>query len=135
LIDPEQGYDELGLEASFTKSLKELSYAIARPSGHQAPPSTYVFVDADDMPNALRPSGTYLVSGNVVRVTLNLIRDGKKIATFQIVGDKADLVDLTDKLNKGIAQVLGSLTVGEIRERPTLAHHQSHTEVSWRSIN
>lgn len=109
LIDPDQGFDELGLETLFTKRLKDLNYATPPGSNQQLPTNLYVFVDADEMPDALRPSGTYLVNGNVVTVTLNLIRNGKKVASFQIIGDKSDLQTLTDNLTRGVAKALNSL--------------------------
>jgi hypothetical protein len=40
-----------------------------------------VFVDADEMPGVVRPTGTYTVKGAQVHVKLTLKRDTQKIAT------------------------------------------------------
>lgn len=104
LINPEQGFDELELEESLRKSLLELSYREVRTSGGRS--ADYVFIDADEMPGALRPSGTYVVRGNEVTVRLNLILDGKKVASFQVSGDKTDMSALTYKLTSGVAEAV-----------------------------
>jgi WD40 repeat protein len=107
LINPEQGFDELELEDSLRKSLLESSYAAARGPGGRA--TSYVFIDADEMPGALRPSGTYVVRGDAVTVTLNLIRDGKKVKSFQVTGDKADVNALAYKLTSSVAEAINGL--------------------------
>lgn len=107
LINPEQGFDDLELEASLRKSLLKSHHAAAGRPG--APATAYVFVDADQMPGALQPSGTYVIRGDVVTVTLNLIRDGKKVASFQSTGDKTDVNALADKLTSGVSEALNRL--------------------------
>lgn len=54
---------------------------------------------------ALRLSGTYTVSGDAVTVTLNLIRDGKKLASFQVAGDRRDTAELLKKLAAEVSAV------------------------------
>jgi WD40 repeat protein len=109
LIDPEQGFDELGLEEALRRSLREAGYATTRGQAGDDATAGYVYVDADDMPGALRPSGTYVVSGEIVTVTLNLIRDGKKVASYQARGDRRSLKTLTDNLTRHLIEELTRL--------------------------
>ncbi|MCA1557698.1 MAG: caspase family protein, partial [Acidobacteria bacterium] len=76
LINSEQGFDDLELMTALKGRLQEESYAASRGRGG-APVGVYI--DSDEMPGAVRPSGTYVVTNDKVTVTLNLIRDGKKV--------------------------------------------------------
>jgi hypothetical protein len=57
-----------------------------------------VYADADVLPGAVRPSGTYTVRGEKVRVTLVLRRDGQVVARLQVDGLRTDLPALTNRL-------------------------------------
>ncbi|MDQ3817057.1 MAG: hypothetical protein M3362_05135, partial [Acidobacteriota bacterium] len=83
--------------------LQDESYAAARGRGGSP---VGVYVNADEMPGAVRPSGTYAVAGSQVTVTLNLIRDGKRVTSFQVAGEKTDLTGLTNRLVAAIAEAL-----------------------------
>jgi hypothetical protein len=45
-----------------------------------------VYVDADELPGAVRPSGTYTVQGDKILVRLVLRRDGMEVARLQVDG-------------------------------------------------
>jgi hypothetical protein len=63
-------------------------------------------VDADELPGAVRPSGTYTVEGETVKVTLVLERDGQVVATVPVEGSKGDLAGLVGGMTAAIAGAL-----------------------------
>jgi hypothetical protein len=68
LLNPDKGFDDLDL-------IPELRKRLANAAG-TGPGSGIVFVDAKEMPGAVRPSGTHAVIDSKVEVQLRLIRDG-----------------------------------------------------------
>jgi hypothetical protein len=72
-------------------------------------PRAHVFVDADDMPGAIRPSGKYTVAGKTVRVRLVLRRDGQTVGSVQVEGSRDDLAGLIDRLLDAIAEKVKTL--------------------------
>ncbi len=104
LINPQENDDNLNLSVELRKALAANSYIISR-GGANAPQA--VFVDADELPGAVRPSGTYLVEGKRVAVRLTLKRDGQKIAIVEVRGTKDDLSVLAEKIARVITQALG----------------------------
>ena len=106
LINPDEGEDNLGLMAALRKWLDEESYVNARglPSskllgGEQ---QDIVYVDADELPGAFRPTGTYTVEGQKVTVRLFLSRDGVKIGPLQVEGSKDDRPALLTRITATI---------------------------------
>lgn len=102
LINPDEGTDNLGLIPALRKRLNEESYATIR--GGVSQPSI-VYVDADEMPSAVRPSGTYTVEGNRVKVKLVLSRDGQKLTHLEIEGSN-DVDSLAARIVESINQAL-----------------------------
>ncbi len=92
LMDPEVIGDPLKLTQLFAKRLREESATVARGGG------TVVYVDAEELPGAIQPKGTYTVDGNTVTVRLVLWRDGEKAATVPVEGTKDRLAKLVEKL-------------------------------------
>src|SRR5207244_3491337 len=90
LLNPDQGFDNLNLTAALRKRLADVSLSGARGKGGAF---GGVYVDADDMPGALRPSGTYAVRGKQVEVRLRLIRDGAPVRAeaLRVEGTAADV--------------------------------------------
>jgi hypothetical protein len=74
--------------------LRDESFAAARGSGQAA----MVFVDDEEFPGGIRPTGRYTVSGTNVVVTMRLRRDGAEIANLQITGSRDDLPALIEKI-------------------------------------
>jgi hypothetical protein len=66
-----------------------------------------VYVDADQLTGAVRPSGNYRIRGNAVTANLVLVKDGNKLANFQVQGDINDLETFTLKIVDRISQALG----------------------------
>jgi hypothetical protein len=94
--------DDLGLMPLLRKRLIEQGYAPAGGPGVQAA----VFVDADEMPGAIRPTGKYTIDGNAVQVRVLLRQDGKTIGVVQIEGRRDQLDALAERLASAIAEKL-----------------------------
>ncbi|MCU1267895.1 MAG: (Myosin heavy-chain) kinase [Acidobacteria bacterium] len=88
------GYDNLKLTPLLRDALREESYATVR--GRDAAP--LVFVDAEEMPDAIIPSGNYTIEGDTIRVILNLIRNDEVFKSVTIEGRRTDLPGLVKKL-------------------------------------
>ena len=101
LINAEKNRDTLGLMAALRKRLRDESYAKAR--GDTAGPSA-IFVDEEELPGAITPSGSYTVSGTRVVVKLVLSRDDKEVTSFQVEGSTEDLTGLVAKIVEAILQ-------------------------------
>jgi len=104
LMNPEELSDTLNLTKLLGRRLLEISYASIRGSERQ---SQVVYVDAEEMPGGVRPSGTYAVVNDKVLVKLVLRRDGQAVATLQVEGVKADVDGLTGKLVEAITEAAG----------------------------
>jgi WD40 repeat protein len=105
LIDPQENDDSLNLSIELRKALAADSYVTVR---RGASDLKAVFVDADEMPGAVRPTGTYSVEDKHVRVKLTLKRDGQKVATVEVEGTKDDLAGLATKIVQAITKALGA---------------------------
>jgi hypothetical protein len=103
LINPDEVGDSLNLTAMLGKRLREESYASVRGEGIK---QTVVYVDADELPGAFQPKGTYTVEGEKVKVRLALWRDGQKVTTFEVEGAKDDLAGLVSKTMEAITQAI-----------------------------
>jgi hypothetical protein len=104
-INADQGFDNLELMARVRKRLEEESYAGVR--GRAG--ADVVYVEADELPGAVRPFGQYRVEGETVRVTVNLIRDGQKAGSFEMEGQRSDTAGLVAKIVARIAEALKGL--------------------------
>lgn len=100
LLNPDEGTDNLGLMAALRKRLRDESYASAR--GESAQPSV-IFVDEEELPGAIRPSGTYTVEGKKVVVKLVLSRDAQK-TRLDVEGSTDDPAGLVTKLTAAVLQ-------------------------------
>jgi hypothetical protein len=96
----------LELTSAFRKRLQEESWVAARDRNK---PQLGVYVDAEEMPGAVRPSGIYTVAGQNVTVTLNLIRDGQKLVGFQVKGNQKDIAGLLNETVEKMAEELKKL--------------------------
>jgi hypothetical protein len=68
-----------------------------------------IFVDDDDFPGGIRPTGTYTIEGDRVKINLFLRREGKTIGRFSISGAKGDLADLTNQIMESLKDAIRSL--------------------------
>ena len=108
LINPEEGTDSLGLMAALRKALNEESFVEARGLGSSRAVGM-LYVNADEMPGAVRPSGTYTVAGGKVSVRVFLTRDGQKTGPVSVEGEMGDQPGLVRKLTEAIKAVVAQL--------------------------
>lgn len=73
-------------------------------TGRGAGPGVLVFVDDEEFPGGIRPTGRYTVEGNKVTVMLRLRRDGVEIANAQVIGTKDDVAGLAEKVLAALKQ-------------------------------
>ncbi|MCO6512570.1 MAG: hypothetical protein J5I65_17435, partial [Aridibacter famidurans] len=85
LINETLRFDNLRLQPMFEKALREASFVSTR--GGEEP--KIVFIDADEMSQAVRPSGSYKVVNDVLTVSLVLVRDNKLVGEEIVIGGNA----------------------------------------------
>lgn len=93
------GYDDLKLTTLLRDKLIEKSYVSSESST-----AAIVFVDTDEMPDAIIPSGNYEVGEKTVKVNINLIRDNRVLERLTIEGDKNNLPDFILRMAKEISE-------------------------------
>jgi len=103
LIDPQENDDNLNLSVELQKALQAEAYINASQGVSDSP---WVFVDANEFPGAIRPSGTYSVEGKQVRVKLTLKRGKELVASFEVEWIKDDLPELAVKIVRAITRAL-----------------------------
>ncbi|HUK88683.1 MAG TPA: caspase family protein, partial [Terriglobales bacterium] len=97
LIDRDQGFDDLNLTSLLRQALRDRARVEARG------PAQAVYVDEEELPGALRPTGTYAVEGDQVTVNLVLRREGATVARREIQGQRGDLPGLVQHLLDAIS--------------------------------
>jgi WD40 repeat protein len=102
LMNPVERFDNLELTKAFKAKLNDESYASAR----RGAASGAIYVDADELPGAVRPTGTYRIVGDRVVVSLLLRRDQTTLADLTVEGTRRDLPGLTDRLVTALRQAL-----------------------------
>jgi len=122
--------DDLNLTARVRKTLKEQSFVAAR-GGEEA---RYVYVDADEMPGAIRASGSYSIDGDAVKVKL-ILRQEETVKKIEVQGSKGDVGALAHKVVTGIAVTAGSLKahVDQRVSQPAGPHLKPAPEATTRS--
>jgi WD40 repeat protein len=106
LINPDEGTDNLNLMPALRKSLNEDSFIESRGLFSNRNSQTMLYVDADELPGAARPSGTYIVAGQKVSVRLFLTRDGQKVGPLQVEGTTDDQTMLVARITKAIKEAV-----------------------------
>ena len=99
-LDADALVDSLELTPDVRKRLNDLLTPETR---GKADTSLVVYVDAEEMPGAITPSGTYTVMGDTVKVRIALRQDKKTLATLTVEGTKGDLPGLADRITHAIA--------------------------------
>jgi WD40 repeat protein len=103
----ELGDDTLGVINELRRLLRDETYVSVRGTGTQP---RLVFVDEDELPGAIRPTGTYSITGEQVSIKVFLRRDGETIATLPpIVGPKQDVAALASRIMAVITEALKTL--------------------------
>jgi len=94
-MDPVELSDNLSLEPAVSARLRDETDVASRGSASQASP---VFIPAEEIPGAIRPSGKYTIANGQVTVELGLFRDGKLLTRSIIRGEANDVPALAAKI-------------------------------------
>ncbi len=86
--------DNLRIGSLLKDRFREAHYALVR--GHAK--AGLVFVDIDEMPDAILPIGRYIIEDDLVKVTLILYRNDEQVSTLKLEGNKNDLSALAEKI-------------------------------------
>jgi hypothetical protein len=105
-LDPERGFDHLELMSAVRERLLDASAPSTR--GAEFARSA-VYVDADELPGAVRLSGTYSLRGDAVTVAVNLIRDGTRIGGYEVGGTRGGGAALADEIAAEAQRALAAL--------------------------
>ena len=93
------GDDNLELSSLVGKHLANDSFNAPRGTA-----VTSVYIDADELPGAVRPAGTYTIDGMKVGVRLVLKQSGQTLKSTTIDGSTDDLTALAERIAKAIRE-------------------------------
>lgn len=105
LFNREQEFDDLELTPLLRAALRESSYAVVRGRSD----AKIVFVEADEMSDAVKPSGSYVVAGDQIQIRLRLIHNKKIVADIALEGKLSEKEDLIKKLVAAVNEQVKSL--------------------------
>lgn len=100
LQNKEQDYDDLELTRDLQKLLREENYV--RQRGGE---TSLVYVEADQMVDAIKPSGSYTVNGDEITVTIRLIRNKTPFETLTISGKLSERENLIKSIVSRIIEL------------------------------
>ena len=100
LLDPEALEDHLKLEKLLAKKLLIESMTV------RGMELSLVYVPTNDFPGAVRPTGTYTVSGKNITVRVLLKRDGKALTRLEIKGTTDNIPGLVNDMAKHITKAV-----------------------------
>ncbi len=103
LFNPDENFDNLELTTRVRKRLREASYAHVR-GGQNALGAVYI--DAEELPGAIRPNGSYAIEGGRIKTKLVLVRDREKLARFELSGSAQDLDGLAGGIVAAIEEAM-----------------------------
>ncbi len=106
-MNPTELSDNLSLEPAVSARLRDETDLSSRGGAGQA---SAVFVPAEEMPGAIRPSGTYTVTSNQVIVEIGLIRNGKLMTTMRVESAAGDVPALATKIAEAILNATKSIS-------------------------
>ena len=86
--DEQTDDDTLGLMKALRALLRDETFVAPRGTREAA----LVFVDDDEFPGGIRPTGRYTVQGNQVNLLLRLRQNGIEVANVRVTGTKEDVV-------------------------------------------
>lgn len=91
LFNPSAKRDDLKLSKMMAEQLRAVNFAASRDGQ-----TSFVFVEADEMSGAFEPSGTYTVTGDILKISMILTKSGKQIGNEITVegkvGEKENLI-------------------------------------------
>jgi WD40 repeat protein len=98
LQNRELDYDDLDLTPLLKRELRNASFTVDSETFR----TPIVFVEADEMIDAIKPSGSYIVRGNAVTVTIRLIKNKKPIKNLTVNGTVKEKAQLIRKMAEAI---------------------------------
>jgi hypothetical protein len=102
-LDAQTDDDTIDLMKTLRARLRDESFV----NGRGANQSVLVFVDDEDFPGGIRPTGRYTIEGNKVTVTLRLRRDGVEIGSPRIItGTKDNMLSLVTKVLESVKNAI-----------------------------
>jgi WD40 repeat protein len=94
------GYDDMDLERLLRQELRSASYF----SGSEESRGSLVFIEADEMVDAYHPSGSYVVEGDNIHLTLHLIQNKVPVKTLVIDGKVSEKQQFTKQIIAAISR-------------------------------
>jgi WD40 repeat protein len=104
-LNKDTGIDDLGFTPLLKISLDNANFVTL--GGYDE--TQLVFVDADEMYDAITPSGQYEILGNNVQLTVNLVRNGKVESKVTVTGKSDDKNALAQQAVKALIQAAQNL--------------------------
>jgi hypothetical protein len=106
LQNSDRHWDNLELTIKIRELLRRKSYSTSRGESGQLPA---VYVNVDEYPGAIRPSGSYSTAENVVTVHLVFVMDGTELTFRQVNGTTNDIEGLVRLIVDKIIEVIAEL--------------------------
>ncbi|MCO6511718.1 MAG: caspase family protein, partial [Aridibacter famidurans] len=104
LINETLRFDNLRLQPMFEKALREASFVSTR--GGEEP--KIVFIDADEMSQAVRPSGTYSIQNGELNLRMVLVRGNRRLGEEILVdGKEEDIRSVIESALEAMIRELG----------------------------
>jgi hypothetical protein len=104
-LNVDAGEDNLGLMPALRKRLRDESYTTTRGDSHDP---AAIFVDQEEMPDAIRPNGTYAVTDHMVVVNLVFTRNHNSVK-MRVQGSTDDKDELVSKIFDALLQASKTL--------------------------
>lgn len=104
-LSTDEGFDQLELSSLVRQRLQAQSDAAAR-GGRRLP---VVYLSADQLTGAIRPTGSYTIRDRSVSVLIALVRDGSKIGQTKITGNVNNLESLVTDIADSIIEASRTL--------------------------
>jgi WD40 repeat protein len=93
--------DNLHLSNIVRRHLRDSSDSFQRGSS-----PVVVYVDEDDLPGAISPSGDYVIDGNFVKVTVVLTRTGQELAHAEVEGSIDDIDAIGERITAEVDRLV-----------------------------
>ena len=94
-------FDDLGLQERLRRKLRDASYEVRGGESAQ-----FVYVDAESMPDAIKPSGNYTITGEKIEVRIVLVLNGNPFSDINVIGNSGDIDGLAAETVRGLLQAI-----------------------------
>lgn len=93
-------FDNLKLSQLVAKALRDESTTVSRDNAE----AKLIFVEAEEMNDAVTPGGVYEISGDQIKVTLVLVRNNEAMKTLVVEGTTGNKEELSRKIVQAIIE-------------------------------